>query len=209
MFLLYLVRINISRRFTWHDGGNTLYIAPLPLLTIMTSNEVIPMEKEEPPRKGKEGGLSTGTKITIAVIGLLIIILAAAFLTITVTTTTVVESANFPYTTTYGVSFPEGETITIGNTRILVLSFNNEMVSDVDGDREKLVVGEDRIIAPRHARVTTLGIPVLDTDFQILLKYKGVRENRAYFDLTVKTEKQVPDYLLRRLLPREIDARPI
>lgn len=176
----------------------------------MKDKEVIPIGKEHSDSKGKEsGGMGTGTKIVLGIIAIVIVLLVAAFLTITVTTTSVPESASFPYTTTYAVSFPEGETIAIGNTRILVLSYNNEMVADVDGEREKLVIGEDRVIAPRHARVTTLGIPVLDTDFQILMKYKGTRENRAYFDLVVKTEKQFPDYLLRRLLPKEIDARPI
>lgn len=175
----------------------------------MRENEVITIEIERPESKGKENsGMSAGTKIAIGVIALIIIILVAAFLTISVTTTTAPESAGFPYTTTYSVTFPEGETITIGNSHILVLSYNNEMVGDVDGDREKLVVGEDRIIAPRHARVTTLGIPILDTDFQIIMKYKGASDNRAFFDLIVKTEKQFPDLLLRRLLPKEIDARP-
>jgi hypothetical protein len=177
---------------------------------MMNNKEMIPIEKEHSDSKGKgSGGMGTGTKILLCSIAIIIIVLVAAFLTITVTTTTVIESAGFPYTTTYAVSFPEGETIAIGTTHILVLSYNNEMVADVDGEREKLVVGEDRVIAPRHAHITTLGIPVLDTDFQILLKYKGIRENRAYFDLVVKTEKQVPDYLLRRLLPKEIDARPV
>ena len=41
------------------------------------------------------------------------------------------------------------------------------------------------------------------------MKYKGVRETRPYFDLTVKTGKQFPNSLLRQLLPNEINARPI
>lgn len=153
--------------------------------------------------------MSGTTKMILGIIALIIIVLVIAFLTISVSTTSAPAGAAFPYTTTYGVSFPEGETITIGTTRVLVLSYNNEMISDIDGEREKLVIGEDRVIAPRHAKVTMLGIPVLETDFQIQLNYKGVRENRAYFDMAVKTEKQVPDFLLRRLLPKEIDARPI
>jgi hypothetical protein len=49
----------------------------------------------------------------------------------------------------------------------------------------------------------------MDTNFQINLKYKGERDNRAYFDMAVHTSKQVPDILLRQLLPNEIDARPV
>ena len=115
-----------------------------------------------------------------------------------------------PFTTSYGVSFPEGQTITVGNTHINVLSYQNELISDIDGDRQKLVVGEDRIISERRAVITTLGvITLMDTNFQINLKYKGERDNRAYFDMAVHTSKQVPDILLRQLLPNEIDARPI
>lgn len=176
----------------------------------MTEKELKSIEEERREKRQDEPrGMSMKSKLIIGITGLLIVILIVAFLTIGVTTTTVSEGASFPYTTTYGVSFPEGETITIGNTHIIVLSYENEMVADIDGDREKLVVGETREMAPRHAKVTILGTPLLETDFQILLTYKGVNDNRAYFDLTVKTEKQVPDFLLRRLLPSEIDARPV
>jgi hypothetical protein len=58
--------------------------------------------------------------------------------------------------------------------------------------------------------ITTLGaITLMDTNFKINLKYKGERDNRAYFDMAVHTSKQVPDMLLKQLLPAEIDARPI
>src|SRR5665647_36917 len=98
----------------------------------------------------------------------------------------------------------------VGNTHINVLSYQNELISDIDGDRQKLVVGEDRIIAERRAVITTLGaITLLDTNFKIDLKYKGERDNRAYFDMAVHTSRQVPDILLKQLLPAEIDARPI
>ncbi|HRY75933.1 MAG TPA: hypothetical protein P5217_06590 [Methanoregulaceae archaeon] len=166
-------------------------------------------EERSEKQKSQPRGMSLTSKLILGVIGIIVILLIVAFLTIGVTTTAASEGASFPYTTTYGVSFPEGETITIGNTHILVLSYENEMVADIDGDREKLVVGETREMSPRHAKVTVLGTPFLETDFQIFLTYKGVRDNRAYFDLTVKTENQVPDFLLRRLLPSEIDARPV
>ncbi len=160
--------------------------------------------------KGEDNaGLSTGTKITLGIIAAIIIILVAAVLSLSVSATPIQQSAAFPFTTAYAVSFPEGETVSIGNTRILVLSYENEMVADVDGEREKLVVGEDRVFAPRHARITIPGFPLLDSDFQIFMKYKGAINNRAFFDLTVKTEKQVPEFLLSRLLPKEIEARPI
>ena len=165
------------------------------------------LEQEKARQKAKGG---SGAKIILGVILLMIIILAAALLTLDVTVTNVAPGVAMPFTTSYGVSFPEGQTITIGNTHINVLSYQNELISDIDGDRQKLVVGEDRIISERRAVITTLGvITLMDTNFQINLKYKGERDNRAYFDMAVHTSKQVPDILLRQPLPNEIDARPI
>ena len=87
---------------------------------------------------------------------------------------------------------------------------HRELISDIDGDRQKLVVGEDRVISERRAIITTLGaVTLLDTHFQINLTYKGENQNRAYFDMAIHTSQQVPDVLLRRLLPPEIEAQPM
>ena len=156
----------------------------------------------------KEKGSSV--KHLIYVIILAIVLIIVAWLSLNVTVTNVLSGNALPFTTNYGVSFPEGQTITVGNTHINVLSYQNELISDIDGDRQKLVVGEDRIIAERRAVITTLGvITLLDTNFKIDLKYKGERDTRAYFDIAVHTSRQVPDVLLKQLLPSEIDARPI
>ncbi len=156
-----------------------------------------------------KAGWGNGTKILIGIIVLVIILIAVAFLTLTVATVDPEQGATHPYTTMYAVSFPEGEAVNIGTTRMVVLSYENEMLTDVDGNREKLVIGEERQLAERRARITMFGIPVLETNFQIGLKYKGVLDNRAYFDLTVQTQKQVPEFILSRLLPASIDARPM
>jgi hypothetical protein len=164
----------------------------------------------ENARKKQKGGMGTGIKIIIYLIVLAIIVAVVAWLTLNATVTGVTPGNALPFTTNYGVSFPEGQTITIGNTHINVLSYQNEIISDIDGDRQKLVVGEDRIIGERRAVITTLGlITLMDTNFKIDLKYKGERDNRAYFDMAVHTSKQVPDMFLKQLLPSEIDARPI
>jgi flagellar basal body-associated protein FliL len=167
-------------------------------------------KEEERAREKGRGGLGAGAKILIAIIVLALIIAAAAFLTLSVSVTSVAPGNALPYTTNYGVSFPEGQTVTIGNTQISVLSYQGEIISDIDGDRQKLEVGQERAISERRAKVTTLGvITLMDTNFQINLTYKGDRDNRAYFDLAVHTSKQVPDYLIRLVLPSEIDARLI
>ena len=148
--------------------------------------------------------------IIISLIVLALIVVVAAFLTLSVSVTTAPSGDSLPFTTKYAVTFPEGQTITIGNTHITVLSYQNELISDIDGNRQKLVVGEDRTISERRAVITTLGaITLMDTNFMINLTYKGNRDNLAYFDMAVHTSRQVPDILLRQLLPPEINAQPI
>lgn len=72
------------------------------------------------------------------------------------------------------------------------------------------MIGEDRVITERRAVITTLGaVTLVDTNFQMNLTYKGDRDNRAYFDMAVHTSTQVPDLLLRKMLPSEIDARAV
>jgi hypothetical protein len=166
--------------------------------------------EEERARGKRRGGLGTGIRIVISVIVLAIIVAAVAYLTMSVSVTNISQGSSLPFTTNYSVSFPEGQPITIGNTHVTVLSYQDELISDIDGDRQKLVVGEDRVISERRAVITTLGaITLVDTNFQINLTYKGDRDNRAYFDMAVHTSRQVPDILLNKLLPPEIDARPI
>ena len=166
--------------------------------------------EQERAREKAKGSSGTGSKYVIYLIVLAIVVAVVAWFSLNVIVTNVTPGDALPFTTNYGVSFPEGQTITIGNTHINVLTYQNEIISDIDGDRQKLVVGEDRIIAERRAVITTLGaITLMDTNFKIDLKYKGERDNRAYFDMAVHTSKQVPDMLLKQLLPPEIDARPI
>jgi hypothetical protein len=169
--------------------------------------DAIEQEKARQKEKNRSGG---GLKYIIYIIVLAIIIALVAWFSLNVTVTNVTPGNPLPFRTNYGVSFPEGQTITVGNTHINVLTYQNELISDIDGDRQKLVVGEDRVISERRAVITTLGaVTLMDTTFRIDLKYKGERDNRAYFDMAVHTSKQVPDMLLKQLLPPEIDARPI
>jgi hypothetical protein len=166
--------------------------------------------QEERAREKQKGGLGTGIKIIVSLVVIVIIVAAVALLTLSVSVMNVTPGNTLPFTSNYGVTFTEGQPITIGNSHMSVLSYQNEVISDIDGDRQKLVVGEDRVIAERRAVITTLGaIPLIDTNFQINLKYKGNRDNLAYFDMAIHTSKQVPDMLLKKLLPPEINAQPI
>ena len=155
-------------------------------------------------------GSGMGIKIIVSLIVLAIIVAVIALLSLSVAVTTPSTSYAMPVTTNYAVTFPEGQSIAIGNSHMSVLSYQNELISDIDGDRQKLVIGEERVISERRAVITTVGvIKVMDINFMINLKYKGDRDNLAYFDMAIHTSQQVPDLLLRQLLPQEIHAQPM
>jgi len=168
------------------------------------------MGKEEEQKRQKQRGGGSGLKLLLLLILLIVIIAVIAIVSLSVTVTNIAPGGPLPFMTMYGVSFPEGQPISVGNTQVTVLSYENELISDIDGDRQKLVIGEQRVIEQRRATISTLGsVRLMETDFLMNLTYKGERDNRAYFDMAVYTSQQVPDMLLRLLLPTAIDARPI
>jgi hypothetical protein len=161
-------------------------------------------------REKSTEGWGMGIKIIASLAVLAIIIAVLGILTLSVSVLTPSTNYAMPFTTNYAVTFPEGQSIAIGNSHMTVLSYQNELISDIDGNRQKLVVGEDRVISERRAVITTFGvIKLMDTNFQINLKYKGNRDNLAYFDMSIHTSQQVSDMLLNRLLPPEIHAQPM
>ncbi|HEX3000980.1 MAG TPA: hypothetical protein VHN82_01190 [Methanoregula sp.] len=161
---------------------------------------------ESPASQSK--GWSTGTKALVGVIVLVLVIATLAIFTLTVAVLESKAGTQFPYTTNYRVTLPDGQPVTIGNSHILVTSYNDELLADVDGTKEKLVVGQQRVISPRHAQVTMMGIPVIDTDFQITLTYLGSTGKNANFDMSIKTSTQVPEFIVRRLIPPSMNAQP-
>jgi hypothetical protein len=68
-------------------------------------------------------------------------------------------------------------------------------------------VGQTRVISPRHAKISILGIPLYNADFQFTLQYLGSTGTTDNFDLTVKTSQQVPTFLLDRLMPASVNAK--
>jgi hypothetical protein len=154
-------------------------------------------------------GWGLGTKILLWLIAIVVIIAVIAVLTITVAVLDTPTGSSFPYTTTYRVSIPDSETVMIGNSKILVLTMGNEVDTSVDGSKERLAIGQERTISARYARISALGIPIIDTDFQIVLRYIGSSGNDALFDMRVMTSRQVPEILIRRIIPSSMNAQPI
>lgn len=160
------------------------------------------------PKPEEKAGWSTGTKALVGVIVLVLVIGTLAIFTLSVAVVESQSDSEFPYTTTYRVSLPDGVPVTIGNSHILVASYNDELFCDVDGTKEKMVVGQQRVISPRHAIVTVAGISAIETDFQITLTYLGSTGSTANFDMSVKTSRQIPEFVISKLIPSSMNARP-
>ena len=158
-------------------------------------------------KKTKGGGI--GVKILLGFILLVFLIGILVALTLTIGVMEKETGTSFPYSTSYRVSLPDGEPVTIGNSRIIVMVMGDSVDTSVDGNKEELAVGQERVISPHFARISALGVPLIDTDFQITLKYLGASGNNALFDMTVKTSQQVPELVLRRLIPANMNAQPV
>jgi hypothetical protein len=154
-------------------------------------------------------GWGLGTKILLGLIAIVVIVAVIAVLTLSVAVLDTPTGNSFPYTTTYRVSLPDSQPITIGNSNIIVMTMGNEVDTSVDGSKERLAVGQERTIRARYARISALGIPVIDTDFQIVLKYIGSSGKNALFDMRVMTSRQVPEILIRQIIPPGMGAQPI
>ncbi|PKL69585.1 MAG: hypothetical protein CVV30_08515 [Methanomicrobiales archaeon HGW-Methanomicrobiales-1] len=155
------------------------------------------------------GGWSTGTKVLVGIIAVVAVVSILAVITLTVAVIDSQTGTSFPYSTSYRVSLPDGQPVAIGTTSILVLTMPDGVDVSVDGTKETLTVGQERVINPRYARITALGIPLMDTDFQITLKYLGPSGSNALFDMTVRTSKQVPEMVISKLIPPSMGAQPI
>jgi hypothetical protein len=154
-------------------------------------------------------GWGLGTKILLWLIAIVVIVAVIAVLTLTVAVIESSTGSSFPYTTTYRVSLPDSQPITIGNSNIVVMTMGNEVDTSVDGSKERLAIGQERTIHARHARISALGFPVIETDFQIVLKYIGSSGNNALFDMRVMTSQQVPEILIRQIIPPGMGAQPV
>ena len=182
----------------------------------MTDESIQPPQPSQPAPQPpqtvvikEKQGWGLGTRILLWLIAIVIIVAVIAVLTISVTVLTQPTGSSFPYTTSYRVSLPDGEAVTIGNSKILVLTMGNEVDTSVDGSKERLAVGQERTISARNARISALGIRVMDTDFQIVLKYIGPSGTNALFDMKIMTSRQVPEFIIRQIIPPGMGAQPI
>ena len=89
-------------------------------------------------------GWGLGTRILLWLIAIVVVVSIIAVLTLSVAVLNQPTGSSFPYTTTYRVSLPDSQPVTIGNSNILVVAIGNEVDTVVDGNKERLAIGQER-----------------------------------------------------------------
>ena len=146
--------------------------------------------------------------LALAGIGLILLVAILAILTFSVAIAPSSGTTSYPYTVTYDVIFPHGEQVQIGNISIVAIPYPDRVSLSVDKVPYDIPLGETREISARHATVTLLGLPLLAFDFTLEVTYRGKTGDDADFALAVRTSDQIPKFMIDRLLPSEVQARP-
>ena len=159
--------------------------------------------KTEAPKK------RSGLRWLIYAAALVLIILTAAYLSIGVVFSEAPAAASYPYTTTYQVFFPASQVVTIGNTEIIAIPMGDQVTLSINKQPSVMSVGETKTIQERRAIISALFLKIMDFDFRIDATYKGRSGDSTQFYLAFKTSGQVPSFLIERLLPPGVQARPV
>jgi hypothetical protein len=163
------------------------------------------VERKEEREKG--GGLRW---ILYAVV-VILVILAAAYLTIGVVISEAPPAASYPYTTTYQVFLPNSQVVTIGNSEIIAIptGSGDQVTLSINKEPSVMSVGETKTIQERRAMISALTVKVMDFDFRVDATYQGKSGDTSQFYLAFRTSQQVPSFLIERLLPPGVQARPV
>jgi len=154
----------------------------------------------------KKGG---GLRWILYAILVIIVILAVAYLTIGVVISEAPPAASYPYTTTYQVFLPASEKVTVGNAEIIAIPTGDRATLSINKETKEMGVDETRTIQERRATISALFLKIMEFDFRVDATYRGRSGDAAQFYLAFRTSQQVPSFLIERLLPASVQARPV
>jgi hypothetical protein len=159
--------------------------------------------KREVPRK------KIGLRWILYAVVVIVIILAAAYLTLGVVISEAPPAASYPYTTTYQVFLPNSQVVTIGNSEIIAIPTDDSVTLSINKEPSVMSVGQTKTIQERRAMITALTTKIMDFDFRLDATYQGRSGDTFQFYLAFHTSRQVPSFLIERLLPPSVQARPV
>ncbi len=146
--------------------------------------------------------------LALAGIGLILLVAILAILTFSVAIAPSSGTTSYPYTVTYDVVFPHGEQVQIGNISIVAIPYPDRVSLSVDKVPYEIHLNETRQITAKHGTVTLLGVALLSFDFTLDAEYRGMTGSDATFRLAIRTSDQIPKFMIDRLLPGDVQARP-
>ncbi len=89
-----------------------------------------------------------------------------------------------------------------------MLTAGDELLMKIGDNNEKFVIGQTKTISEHRAVFRVFGLDTLSTNYKIDATYRGLVGDHADFYLIVRTSDQIPSFLIERILPGEIQARP-
>jgi hypothetical protein len=167
-----------------------------------------PPPPEAPPGQPAPRRGSGRLKLVLIAIAVVLAIAIVAVLSFSVSIGTSSGNATYPYTVSYDVVLPNAEPVQIGNITLVAIPYPDHVSLSVDKVPYDIGLNETREISAKHATVSMLGIPLLSFDFTLEAKYLGMEGQDASFSLSVRTSEQIPKFMIDRLLPAAVRARP-
>ncbi len=150
-------------------------------------------------------------KALIAILILIIIVgvVGAALLTLQITPDEQgIHDSTYPYTTTYQASLPDGERVRVGNLDILAMQTGDRVALRIGNHREEMKLGETRNIGAKVFSIRIFGAPVFETGYEIDATWTGVQKDKEIFRIVLRTNRQVPEWLINRIIPKSMEAVP-
>ncbi|MDD1716250.1 MAG: hypothetical protein LUQ01_04560 [Methanolinea sp.] len=94
---------------------------------------------------GSRKSSRTGFKIAAIIVVILVVVAAAGLATLTIIADLPpVSGALYPYTITYDVLIPEGQTFSIGGTPLLILSTGDQLLMKIGDRTESFTIGQTK-----------------------------------------------------------------
>ncbi len=183
--------------------------APAPSAAAPPPPPARPPPPTAPPARQAPRRRSRRLLYVLAAIAVVLVVAIVAVLSFSVSIGTSAGNATYPYTVTYDVVLPNAEPVQIGNITLVAIPYPDHVSLSVDKVPYDIKVGESKNISAKHATVSMLGIPLLSFDFTLEAKYLGMQGQDANFSLSVRTSEQIPKFMIDRLLPASVNARPI
>jgi hypothetical protein len=140
--------------------------------------------------------------IAIFILIMLIGTLAAAIvLTLTIAPDAPAVSGGYPHSSTYEILIPEGQILKAGDLEFIVLKTGEGIALKIGDRREEMILGELRDTKDRTLTIGALGRTILETRYRLRASWDGMRDGNAVFRVTLQSEEQIPDWILRPIIP--------